>query len=276
MFLKIKYRLVKFIENIPLLQIYVYNNLNKFKFLFPHDKDYLALKILFKQNEKRDFIDIGGNIGLSTIGFRELGFTKNTIHIFEPDKILVEKYLKKLKKYYKNLKIYNFGLSSKNIKMKLYKAYYKNNYFHFNNSFNKNYIENKIRENYPKIYNQFYFKSQNFKLRKFDSLNYKFNTCFIKIDVEGLDHNVLFGMIKFINKNKPVILIEYNHSNFKNIYNKIKKNFDCYIYEIEKDALIKLNNKQIKSLLAGKILEKKYKKNSVNLYYIHKNYKFKK
>ena len=81
MFLKIKYQIVKFIESIPLLQIFVYNNLNNFKFLFPHDKDYLALKILFKKNERRDFIDIGGNIGLSTIGFRELGFNKNNIHI---------------------------------------------------------------------------------------------------------------------------------------------------------------------------------------------------
>ena len=27
----------------------------------------------------RDFIDVGGNIGLSTIGFRELGFKNNKI-----------------------------------------------------------------------------------------------------------------------------------------------------------------------------------------------------
>ncbi len=58
--LNLKYRLVKFIEEIPLLQIFIYNNLSKFKFLFPHDKDYLALKLLFGFNEKRDFIDVGG------------------------------------------------------------------------------------------------------------------------------------------------------------------------------------------------------------------------
>ena len=44
-----KYQLIKFIENIPLLQIFIYNNLTNFKFLFPHDKDYLALKIIFKK-----------------------------------------------------------------------------------------------------------------------------------------------------------------------------------------------------------------------------------
>ena len=52
MFNKIKYQLIKIIENIPQLQILIYNHLNKFKFLFPHDKDYLALKLLFNKNEK--------------------------------------------------------------------------------------------------------------------------------------------------------------------------------------------------------------------------------
>ena len=50
--------------------------------------------------------------------------------------------------------------------------------------------------------------------------------------------------------------------------------YDCYIYEIENNALVKLNKKQINSLLSGNILEKKYKKNSVNIYYINKNYNF--
>ena len=77
--IKAKYRTVKFIEQMPLLQIYIYNNLDKFKFLFPHDKDYLGLKLLFKKNEKRDFIDIGGNIGLSTIGLNQIIFCLKTI-----------------------------------------------------------------------------------------------------------------------------------------------------------------------------------------------------
>ena len=44
-----KYRLIKKIENFPIIQIFIYNNLEKFKFLFPHDKDYLALNILFSR-----------------------------------------------------------------------------------------------------------------------------------------------------------------------------------------------------------------------------------
>ena len=98
-------------EKIPLLQIFIYNNLKFFDFLLPHDKDYYALKLLFSKDEKRSFFDIGGNIGLSSIGFRKLGF-KNKIHIFEPDINLVNKNLKFVKKKYSNIKIHNFGLST--------------------------------------------------------------------------------------------------------------------------------------------------------------------
>ncbi len=98
MIIKLKHRLIKFIENLPLFQIFIYNNLKFFTFLFPHDKDYYALNLLFKKNEKKSFFDIGGNIGLSTIGFRELGFKNNKIYIFEPDKLLIKNYLLKIKK----------------------------------------------------------------------------------------------------------------------------------------------------------------------------------
>lgn len=265
-----KYQLIKFIENIPLLQIFIYNNLTNFKFLFPHDKDYLALKIIFEKNENRDFIDVGGNIGLSSIGFRELGFKNNKIIIFEPDKFLINKYLKKLSKYYSKIKIYKFGLSAKSEKKKLIKAYYKNKFFHFNNSFDKKYILNKIKHNYPNIYDQFEIKSQTLILKKFDKLNLITNACFIKIDVEGFDHKVIEGMWNFVKLRKPVLLIEYNESNFKKIYDKINKFYFCYQYDTDKNKLLKLSENKIKMLKSGKILEKRYVKNSVNIFYINK------
>ena len=111
MFAKLKHQLIKNIEKIPLLQIFIYNNLQFFKFLFPHDKDYYALRILFSQNEKRAFLDVGGNIGLSSIGFRKLGFKNNIIHLFEPDKDLIRLYLNKIKQKI----ITMFGLSGNNL-----------------------------------------------------------------------------------------------------------------------------------------------------------------
>ena len=78
-------------------------------------------------------------------------------------------------------------------------------------------------------------------------------------------------MYKLIKTKKPILLIEYNQSNFKKIYYKIKKIYDCMIFDIEKNKLIKLKKQNIKNLILGKKLEKKYTKNSVNLFYIPKN-----
>ena len=273
MFIYLKHQLIKKIEKIPLLQIFIYNNLQYFKFLFPHDKDYYALKLLFSKSEKRSFLDVGGNIGLSTIGFRELGFKENKIHIFEPDNNLIKSYLNKVSKNYKLLKIHPFGLSNKNKSSNLYRAFYKNNFFHFNNSFNKKYIQNKLYDNYGSLSKKFKIKSEILKLKKFDDLKLKDEICFVKIDVEGLDHLVLYGMKKLINKSLPIILIEYNLSNFSKIYTLLKKNYDCFFYDFKNNKLNRIFKNDILKLKKGIILEKTFKKNSVNIFFKKKLFK---
>lgn len=269
MIVYLKHQLVKVIEKIPLLQIFIYNNLEIFDFLLPHDKDYYALKLLFSVNERRSFLDIGGNIGLSSIGFRKLGY-KNTIHIFEPDEELVSRNLLKIKKKYKNIKIHSVGLSNKNSSQNLYKAYYKNIYFHFNNSFDRKYIKQKLYENYGDKSKKFLIKSKKLSLKKFDNMKISDKVCFIKIDVEGLDHKVLYGMKNCINKFLPVILVEYNYSNFSKIQNFLKKKYDCYFYDFKNNNLKKLSVHLIQKLKNGKILENIFKKNSVNLFFIRR------
>ncbi len=271
----LKYRLVKIIEKIPLLQIFVYNNLDKFNFLFPHDKDYNGINLLFRKNEKRDFLDIGANIGLSTIGFREIGFRLNKIHLFEPDNSLISEYLSKIQKRYKNIYIHNFGLSNISCKKKLYRAYYKNKFFHFNNSFDRNYILDKIKSNYPDKYRKFKLKFKTFELKTFEKTKINTNACFVKIDVEGYDHKVIKGMYSFLVKKKPVILVEYNKSNFSQIYSLLHKYYNCYIFDIDRNSFKKLLNKQIILLKKGKIFESTYVKNSVNIFYIKKKFRFK-
>lgn len=276
MFNYLKYSFVKFLEKIPIIQMFVYNNLIFFKFLLPQEKDYLGLKKLFNQNEKRTFVDVGGNIGLSTASFREMGFKKNQILIFEPDKSLIDKYLKKLEYYYKNIKIYPFGLSDKNEFRTLYQANYKNLFIHLNNSFSKEYILKKIKNNYPDKFSYFKYDKKKFQLKKFDSIRYKKKICFIKIDVEGLDHLVIYGMKNFLKKNKPIFLIEFNQSNFYKIWIKLKKNYNCYSYNIENKSFLSFSNIMIKKLINGHIFDKRYDKNSINLFLIPKNFKNKK
>jgi len=85
-----------------------------------------------------------------------------------------------------------------------------------------------------------------------------------------LDHLVLYGMKECIKKFLPVILVEYNLSNFKKIYNFLKKKYSCFFYNFEKNKLYKLTSSQIKGLQSGLILEKTFNKNSVNIFFIKK------
>ena len=77
-------------------------------------------------------------------------------------------------------------------------------------------------------------------------------------------------MRNFIKKNKPVLLIEYNKTNFYKIYNFLKKSYNCYFYDFDKNKLIKLIDKEINQLKKGQSLEKKFNKNSVNIFFINK------
>ncbi len=99
----LKYSLVRLTEKNPNLNLLIYNNIRFFKFLLPHEKDYLGMKIICKNKKNANIIDIGGNLGISAMGFRQMGFI-NKIYVFEPNFEIYKNYLiplkKKILKYY--------------------------------------------------------------------------------------------------------------------------------------------------------------------------------
>ena len=86
----IKYKLVRLIESNPSLNLLIYNNIKYFKFLLPHEKDYLGMRKLCQNSLSKVIIDIGANLGISSMGFRQMGF-RNKIYIFEPNQIIIKK-----------------------------------------------------------------------------------------------------------------------------------------------------------------------------------------
>ena len=75
----IKYFVKRKIEKNPFLSWIIFKNIHHLEFLFPHEQDYFAIKNIFSENFKGDFLDIGGNYGQSTVSFRKLGFKKNQL-----------------------------------------------------------------------------------------------------------------------------------------------------------------------------------------------------
>ena len=223
----LKFKLIRLIESNPILNLIIYNNISFFKPFLPHEKDYYGIKLLINNKIDDSIIDVGGNLGISAMGFRELGY-ENKIFLFEPNKYLFKKYINnKLLKNYKNIHAYNFALGVKEETKNFYYPYYKDSCLHYFCSFDKEYIKNSLKIT---------FKNKNFKiinkpmkLKKFDKINLKCKPKFVKIDVEGFDYEVLRGMKKSIDKYKPVILVEFNKSNFFKI-KKFLKMYNVWVY----------------------------------------------
>lgn len=237
----LKYRLARILEQNPKLNIFFYNKVIHFPFFLPHEKDYHGIKLLVKSSKSSIFLDIGSNNGISSLGFRKLGFI-NQIYMFEPNKFINKKFLLKFKQK-KNYKVFNFGLSNLNCSKSIYYPFIGNYCLHYFGSFDKNYITNSIKLTSPKYAKKIIIKKSKLRLKKFDSLNIKKKIDFIKIDVEGHDYFVLQGMKRAIKKNLPIILVEFNKENFKKIYNFLSY-YNAYIFLFSHKKFIKIDLKK--------------------------------
>lgn len=238
----IKYRIIRLIESNPSLNLLIYNNITFFKPFLPHEKDYHGIKHLIKNKLNDTIIDIGGNLGISAMGFRKLGF-KNKIFLFEPNKYIYNNYIKKkLLKNYKNIFGYNFALGHKNQTREFFYPYYKDKCIHYFCSFDKSYVTNSINITFKN--KKIKIIKDNLKIRSFDKLNIRCNPKLLKIDVEGYDYEVIKGMKNTIRNYKPVILVEFNKNNFYKI-KRFLKNYDPWVYFFEKNKFQRFNNKMI-------------------------------
>ena len=244
---KIQYIIIRIIESYPSINTIILNNINYFKLFLPHDKDYLGLKILFAKKKIFNgiFVDVGGNTGSSILSFRSMGF-KNSIYSFEPNLILFQKYLKRLKKNISNIKIYNTALSDKNGFITFYIPFIKRESIHYFASFHKNYVKFSMENTFPR--KKFTLIKRKIKVIKLDNLKIKKKINLIKIDSEGHDLQVIKGARRTIEKNKPFLLIEYNRELYSKISSELGKNFKPYYYSISNNNFIEINSNNIDKL----------------------------
>lgn len=266
----IKYKLIRFVESNPSLNLLIYNNVRFFKFLLPHEKDFYGMLLVCKNDKNLAILDIGANLGISILGFRQLGF-KNKILAFEPNYYLYKNFLKKISKQDKNVHVKNFALGNKNLNKFFYMPYYKSKFVHYFSSFDRAYIVRSLKMTFPKIHRKFFLKKKLIKCRTFDSLILNVKPHFVKIDTEGFDEFVLTGLKKTIKKFRPIFLIEYNKEYFSSVL-KILDTYIPFVYNIHINKMIKLNKKILQSNVA-----RTSKKNSLsirNVYFVPKEYRF--
>jgi len=190
----------------------------------------------------KEFIDIGANIGLMTLGVNKIAqnrvITINKIHCFECDintfqylvdntKIISNKNNNKNNNY---IKLYPFALSN-NVQLCMMSE----------NSYNRgcNFIYKTINDKTSNNYNYEFIPTTNYYEKRvhipsfpLDDIIYQFNNVgVIKIDVEGFEYFVLQGAHNTINKYKPIIIVEIWDVNLSKVFD-LMQNIHNYTLEL--------------------------------------------
>ena len=148
-----------------------------------------------------DSIDVGVYRGVYSY---EMSKYSEKVHSFEPNPIIFKYINKNLKKFIKNINLYNFALSNQNKTMNL-KIPIRNS-----NS-NKEIFEEYYEMGKATIHNENNFENyENFEIqtKKIDEFNFDNKISLIKIDVEGHELEVIEGAKNTIKRDKPVLLVE--------------------------------------------------------------------
>ena len=168
------------------------------------DDDYLnrmghefetKLCYLFQSLIQENFriLDVGANIGLTTLIFAELS---EHVDSFEPSPSTFEILQTNISKSgYSNIDLHNFGLGSSAEKLSL--------------TLNPNdrsgaFVSNKTQASFGHIV-------EHIELKTGDQHVCDNPVSFIKIDVEGFEMEVLKGLLQTIERNRPIVVLELNH-----------------------------------------------------------------
>lgn len=170
----------------------------------PHEDDFKALSY-FRCSSTNLFLDVGANRGEAIQSILMMRPDASVI-AFEPNHYLTEK----IRKVYKNdprVEIRDFGLGSADGSFRLFVPFYNNFMFDGLASFKERRARNWL------VNRMYGFNSKKLEVKKvvcqvkrLDDLDLA--PCFIKIDVQGFEYEVLRGAANTLSKCKPVVLME--------------------------------------------------------------------
>ena len=240
----------KIIRSHPLIY-FVARSLIRFTNIYEQDWDGVKLLNL---KEKVNIIDVGASEGIAS-KFLDRNLNIESVICFEPNKNYVNN-LKKIK--IKNMIVKPFAIGSKNsyktIFFPRYKFFSKNldlityTYYDKKILLKQLSLDFKFRKNIEII-------KRKLQIKKIKKINKKIDL--IKIDCNGFELSVLKGLIHIIKKDRPALIVEYNH-NIRQKERLLKK----YSYKV---CYFSHSTKKF-------ILRKKRYAYSENTYYLQKNH----
>lgn len=182
------------------------------------DYEYSTIAFLHNVIKHQDIIiDVGANIGYLSLVCSKLVGTNGMVLSFEPDPLNFS-YLKEniALNNANNISAHQLALSNQNSVLKLYHSKIDHNA----GAHSMMYNERVVSEDYVEIQAMIFDNTEIQKsIPKVD---------FIKIDVEGVEMDVLQGMYQTIQKHKPMLLIEIS-AEYQNMRGLSVKGFKEYL-----------------------------------------------
>ncbi len=211
------------IKSNSLLTVIAHNLIERFHFLYS-EKEYSIVKLIGKPV----IVDVGAHNGESIYNFLKYNSSCKIISI-EPNvknfNLIRNKYKKD-----KRISCLNKIVSQKKGQEIFYTPILLGKELSQMSSTSLDLLKKRISFFFNIKLTKFSFKKTKVKTTKIDSLNLKPNI--IKIDTEGSEYEILLTSKKTIKKNKPLIIVEYNHNNFNKILNLMKKfGYKPYIFD---------------------------------------------
>ncbi len=155
-----------------------------------------------------DSIDVGVYRGVYSYEMSK--YSKN-VHSFEPNPIIFKYINKNLKKFIKNIVLYNYALSNENKSINLKVPIRDSNYSKEN--YEEYYQMGRATIHDKNIFQD--YESFEISSKRIDEFNFDNKISFIKIDVEGHEIEVIEGAKKTIEENKPTLLVEIEEKHSK-------------------------------------------------------------
>jgi FkbM family methyltransferase len=210
----IKWRIKALLESHPIgyaFGIWIINVTDAF---LPHEEDYHGFKKLVTADQGL-FLDIGANDGKTVRSFRKLF---NNWQVFSVEaNALHQPALQKLKSKLKNFDFVIGAIGEQDKPLTLYTPIYKKIVIHSAASIDLAQVKRQMKKQFRKesVVAKIHYEVCSTPRIHLDDLNLAPEI--IKIDIEGMEHIAVQALAKTITKTHPIILLEYNPSNFAKI-----------------------------------------------------------
>ena len=190
------------------------------------NKELFILYSKFNNLKKGVVLDIGANIGTFCIPLAKK-FPGLLFYAFEVQNFLCKILLKNLKlNNIKNIKIFNYAISDKNYKKKIFMPDY-----NLEKNLGSFSLKNKFVSHINSVKN-FGERKAEINFKKLDSILKNENILFIKSDTELHEYEVFRGAKNLLTKKKPALLFETwpeNRPQFKDYQLRIKQTLNFLI-----------------------------------------------